>query len=99
MKLEEAKNFKLQYVINTETTTLQIHNMQDSDNEIAEKITRILNIYEKITNFEGKPSFKNWCNYYVVDKDKALLNADKNNKIIITDHKSKEDQITISTNT
>ena len=28
---------------------------------LAEKITQILNIYEKNPNFKGKPSFKKWC--------------------------------------
>ena len=30
---------------------------------LVEKITEILNIYEKNPNFKGKPSFKKWCNY------------------------------------
>ena len=30
---------------------------------LVEKITEILNIYEKHPNFKGKPSFKKWCNY------------------------------------
>ena len=37
--------------------------IQDSDNEPGEKITQIINIYEKNPNFEGKPSFKKWCNF------------------------------------
>ena len=34
-----------------------------SDTDLVEKITEILNIYEKHPNFKGKPSFKKWCNY------------------------------------
>ena len=37
--------------------------MKDSDTELSEKITEILNIYEKNPNFKGKPSFKKWFNY------------------------------------
>ena len=39
------------------------NNIHDSDAELAEKITQILNIYEKNSNFKGKPSFKKWCNF------------------------------------
>ena len=35
-----------------------MNNIQDSDTELAEKITQILNIYEKNPNFNGKPAFK-----------------------------------------
>ena len=40
-----------------------INNIQESDTDLVEKITEILNIYEKHPNFKGKPSFKKWCNY------------------------------------
>ena len=63
MKLEETENLKLQYVNNTQTTTSQINNIRDSHTDFSEKITEILNIYEKNPNFKGKPSFKKWCNY------------------------------------
>ena len=39
------------------------NNIHDSDAELAEKITQILNIYQKNSNFKGKPSFKKWCNF------------------------------------
>ena len=58
MKLEETENLKLQYVNSIETTTLQINIINDSDTELFEKITEILNIYEKNPNFKGKLSFK-----------------------------------------
>ena len=58
MKLEETENFNLQYVNNIQTTTTQINNIQNSDTNLSEKITEILNIYEKNPNFKGKPSFK-----------------------------------------
>ena len=63
MKLEETKNLKLQYVNRIETNTTHINNIQDSDVDQSEKITEILNTYEKNPNFKGKPSFKKWCNY------------------------------------
>ena len=63
MKLEETENFKLQYVNHIETKTTHINNIQESDVDLFEKITEILNIYEKNPNWKGKPSFKKWCNY------------------------------------
>ena len=63
MKLEETKNLKLQYVNRVETNTTHINNIQESDTDLIEKITEILNIYEKHPNFKGKPSFKKWCSY------------------------------------
>ena len=59
MKLEETENLKLQYVNRIETKTTHINNIQESDVELSEKITEILNIYEN----KSKPSFKKWCNY------------------------------------
>ena len=64
MKLEETENLKLQYVNRIETNTTHINNIQESDTDLVEKITEILNIHEKHPNFKGKPSFKKWCNYY-----------------------------------
>ena len=58
MKLEETENLKLQYVNDIQTTTTQINNIHNSDIDLSEKITEILNIYEKHTNFKGEPSFK-----------------------------------------
>ena len=63
MKLEKTENFKLQYVNRIETNKTHINNIQDSDVDLSEKITDILNISEKNPNFKGKPSFKKWCNY------------------------------------
>ena len=63
MKLEETENLKLQYVNRIETASTNINNIQESDTDLVEKITEILNIYEKHPNFKGKPSFKKWCNY------------------------------------
>ena len=51
----------IQYVNNIQTTTSQINKIHDSDTELFEKITKILNNYEKNPNFKGKPSFKKWC--------------------------------------
>ena len=49
MKLEETENLKLQYDNNnlSKTTTSHVNNTNDSDTELSEKITEILNIYEK----------------------------------------------------
>ena len=58
MKLEETENLKLQYVNRIETNTTIINNIQESDTDLVEKITEILNSYEKHPNFKGKPSFK-----------------------------------------
>ena len=63
MKLEETENLKLQYVNRIETNTTQINNIHHSDIDLTEKITKILNIYEKNPNFKGKASFRKWCNY------------------------------------
>ena len=63
MKLEETENLKLQYVNRVETRTTHIKNIQESDTDLIEKITEMLNIYEKHPNFTGKPSIKKWCNY------------------------------------
>ena len=63
MQLEETVNLKLQYVKNIQTTTSQINKINDSDTELSEKITKILNFYEKNPNFKGKLSVKKWCNY------------------------------------
>ena len=63
MKLEETEKLKLQYVNRIETITTHINNIQESDTDLIEKITEILNIYERNPNFKGEPSFKKWCNY------------------------------------
>ena len=63
MKLEETENLKLQYVNRIETNTTHINNVQEPDTELIEKVTELLNIYERNPNFKGKPSFKKWCNY------------------------------------
>ena len=60
MILEETENLKLQYFNRIET---HINNIQESDTDLIEKITEIVNIYEKHPKFKSKPSFKKWCNY------------------------------------
>ena len=54
MKLEETENPKPQYVNKIQTNTTHINKIQDSDVDLSEKITEILNIYEK------NPNFKEW---------------------------------------
>ena len=63
MKLEKTENLKLQYVNRIQTNTTHIKNIHDSDVDLSEKVSKILNIYEKNPNFKGKPFFKKWCNY------------------------------------
>ena len=53
MNFEETENLKLQYVNRIETNTTHISNIQESDTDLVEKITEILNIYEKHPNFKG----------------------------------------------
>ena len=89
MKLEEMENLKMQYVNNNQTTTSQIININDSDTELSEKFTAILNIYENDPNFKGKPSFKKWCNYC----RRNGHSIDKNTKITKINHKNIENQI------
>ena len=87
MKLEETENLKLQYVNRIETNTTYIKNIQESDTDLVEKITEILNIYEKHPNFKGKPSLKNGV-IIADDTDTVFPNVDKNNKITKTNLKS-----------
>ena len=61
MKLEETENLKLQYVNHINAT--HINNKQESDIDLSEKITEILNIYRKNPIYKGKPSIKKLCNY------------------------------------
>ena len=63
-----------------------------TDTELAKKLTQLLNIYGKIPNFKGKPSFKNGVTI-AVDMDIALLNIDKNNKKIKTNHKNIQNHV------
>ena len=62
-QLEGTENLKLQKVSNVQTTTSHINSINNSDTDLSEKFTKILNIYEINPNFKGKPSFKKWCNY------------------------------------
>ena len=97
MKLEETENLKLQYVNRIETNTTHINNIQESDTDLSEKITEILNIYEKHPNFKVKPSFKNGV--IVADNtDTIFPNVDKNNKTIRINLKSIKNQINRSIN-
>ena len=52
MKLEETENLQLQYVNNIQTTTSHINKINNSDTGLSNKITEILNIYEKKSNFQ-----------------------------------------------
>ena len=87
MKLQETDNLKLQYVKIIQTNSTHINNKHDSDVDSSEKITEILNIYEKNQNFKGKPFFKNGV-IIAKDTDTALPSVDKNGKITKINHKS-----------
>ena len=95
MKLEETENLKLQYVNGIETNTTDINNIQQSDIDLIEKITEILNIFEKHPNFKGKPSFKKWCNFC----RRYGYSISENNKTIRINLKSIKNQINRSINT
>ena len=58
VNFEETEIFKLPDVNNIQTTTSQINITHDSDTDLSEKITEILNTYERNPNFKGQPSFK-----------------------------------------
>ena len=99
IKLEGTENLKLQNVNNIQTTTSQINHIYDSDTELAEKNhSNIKNSARKIQNLKADHHSKNSVTI-AVHKDIALLNADKNNKIIRTNHKNTENQINFFTNT
>ena len=97
-KLEETENLKLQNVNRIETNATNINNIDNSDVDLTEKITEILNIYETNPNFKGKRSIKKRV-IIVKDTDTTLPNVDKNNKIAKVNHKSTKNQINHSTNT
>ena len=60
MKLEETENLKLQYLNYIQTITSQINHIHDSDTELAEKITQILNIYRKFRTLKANHHSKNF---------------------------------------
>ena len=98
MKLKETKNLKLQYVNRIETNSTHVNNIHDSDVSLTEKITEILNIYEKNPFSKVNHLSRNGV-IFVEDTDRALPNVDKNNKITKTNHKSRNNQTNHSTNT
>ena len=86
MKLEETENLKLQYVNRIETNTTNINNIQESDTDLVEKITEILNIYENIQTLKANHLSKNGV-IIADDTDILFLNVDKNNRITKTNLK------------
>ena len=79
MKLEERENINKQHFNLFYTTTVLINNNHYSENEIAEKITQKINMYEKDPDIKGKPAFKNGV-IFDVDTHIARSNADKSIK-------------------
>ena len=97
MKLEETENLKQQYVNRIETNTTHINNIQESDTDLIEKITEVLNIYKKHPNFKGNHPSKNGV-IIADDTDTVFPNVDQNNKIIRINLKSIKNQINRSIN-
>ena len=91
MKLEETENLKLQYVNRIESNTTHINNIQESDTDLIEKITEILNIYEKHPSKNGV--------IIADDTDTVFPDVDKNNKTIRINLKSTKNQTNHSINT
>ena len=98
MKLEETENLKLQHVNIIQTTTTQINNIHNSDIDLSEKITEILNIYEKNQILKANHHSKNGVTV-AENTDIALLNADKNNKTTKINHKCTKNQTNDFTST
>ena len=98
MKLEETENLKLQYVNRIETNTTHIKNIQESDTDLIEKITEILNIYERNQNFKANHLSKSGV-ITADDTDTVSPNVDKNYKTIRINLKSTKNQINHSINT
>ena len=92
MKLEEAENLKLQYLNKIQSATSQIIYSHDSDIELAEKFTQFLFIYEKNSNFKGKPSFKNLVHYFR-RYGNSIAECKQKNRIIKTNYRNMEKQI------
>ena len=95
MKLEETENLKLQYVNRIETNTTNINNIQESDTDLVEKITEILNIYEK--QQKANHLSKNGV-IIAEDTDIVFLNVEKNDRITETSLKNIKNQINHSIN-
>ena len=99
IKLKETENLKLQYVNRIETNTTHINNIQESDTDLIEKITEVLNIYEKnIQTLKANHLSKNGV-IIADDTDTVFSNVDKNNKTIKINLKSIKNQINHSINT
>ena len=95
MILVDKENLKLQYVNRIETITTHINNIKGPDTDLIEKITEILNIYEKNPNFKGKPSFKKWCNY-CRRYGHSIAECRQNHKTLRINLKSTKNQISHS---
>ena len=91
MKLKETENLKLQYVNNNQTSTTQIKNILNSDTDLSEKITEVLNIYTTKTQILKVNHLLKNSLTIAEDTATALLNADKNNKTTRINHKKNEE--------
>ena len=98
MKLDETENLKLQYVNRIETKTTHINNIQESDIDLSEKITEILNIYEKNPNYKANHLSKNGV-IFADGTDTVFPNVDKNSKTIKINLQSKLSHISHFINT
>ena len=59
MKLEERENLKLQYVNRIQTNTTHINNIQESDTDLIEKITKNLTSTNEIQTLKANHLSKN----------------------------------------
>ena len=76
MKLEETENLKLQYVNRIETTPTNINNIQESETDLVEKITEILNITKRTRTLKANHLQKNGV-IIADDTDIVFPNVDK----------------------
>ena len=86
IKLVETENLKLHYDNHVQTTTTQVYHINNSDTDLSEKVTEILNIYEKTQILKVNHHSKNGVTI-AEDTDIALLNADKNKMTTRINHK------------
>ena len=89
MKIEETEKLKLQYLNNIQSTTSQINYSHDSDIELAEEFTQFSNIYEKNSNFKGKPSIKKFV-HYCCRYGNSIAECKQKNRIIKTNYRNME---------
>ena len=91
MILEVTESLKMQYVNYVQTTTPQTDNIQDSDNKKQRKLLEYYTYTKRVRHSKAKYHSRNGA-IIVADMDISLLNADKNNKTTLEDHRNTENQ-------